>query len=224
MKVRGVIFDLDGTLLDTLDGIIFTLNKLGKKWGKKFTKNDFLPLWGLSAEEILSKLFNTDNKELVRELANDWIKKFEDILTKTDLVKPFPNTIQVLNELRELGLKIGISTSAPRLVTELVLNKFNLRSYVNAYTSRDDVEKGKPDPEIFIKTAMKLGLKNEEIIIVGDTKFDIIAGIRGGFITVLIDHYNRYIDPVFEPKPNKIVRNFKEFLEYVRNLINRRFQ
>lgn len=222
MRVKGVIFDLDGTLLDTLDGIIYTLNKLGECWGKKFTRNDFLPLWGLSAEEILSKLFNTDDRVIVRELAEKWINEFKNTIIKTNLVKVFPDTIQVLSELRKLGLKIGISTSAPRIVTEFVFDKFNLRNYVDAYTTRDDVKRGKPDPEMFIKTAMKLGLRCGEIIVVGDTKFDIIAGMRGGFITVLIDHYNRYLNNTFEPKPNKIVKNFKEFLEYVKNLIKQR--
>ncbi len=220
MKIKGVIFDLDGTLLDTLDGIIYTLNKIGRRYGKSFTKKDFLPLWGLSAEEILSKLFNISDEELIREIANNWIREFRETLTNTKLVKLFPDTIMVLQELKRFGIKIGVSTSAPKLVTEHVLDKFSLRKYIDAYTSRDDVEKGKPDPEIFLKTANKLGLRSEEVIIVGDTKFDILAGIRGGFITVLIDHYNRYRSIDFDPKPHKVVKNFREFLNYVTSLLN----
>ncbi len=219
MGVKGIIFDLDGTLLDTLEGIIYTLNKLGEKWGKKFTKNDFLPLWGLSAEEILSKLFDTNDSETIRNLAKSWIIEFNKTLTETNLVKVFPDTYETLEQLKNLGLKIGISTSAPREVLELVMNKFRLDRYIVASTSRDEVEKGKPDPEIFSKTAKKMELKNNEVIIVGDTKFDILAGIKGGFITVLIDHYNRYSITDIDPKPHIIIKNFKDLLKEIKRFL-----
>ena len=219
MGIQGVIFDLDGTLLDTLEGIIYTLNKLGKEWGKKFTKNDFLPLWGLSAEEILSKLFDTKDTEKIKKLAKNWIKEFNKTLMETDLVKVFPDTFETLEQIKQLGLKIGISTSAPGQVLVLVIKKFRLDKYIDAFTSRDEVSRGKPDPEIFIRTARKMGLRNEEVVIVGDTKFDILAGLKGGFITILIDHYNRYNYIDIEPKPHIIVRNFKEFLEALKKFL-----
>nr|WP_252094175.1 HAD-IA family hydrolase [Vibrio sp. SCSIO 43009] len=105
---------------------------------------------------------------------------------------------ETLKLLKEKGFKIGLSTNSPYQLIPIILNKLGIASYFDAISSSDDVEQGKPEPDVYLLTINKLGVDSSNCIAFEDSYSGMLAATRANIKTVVI------------PQPDKFYQEFNE--------------
>lgn len=183
--IKYVILDKDGTLLDT--EVLFEASwvKTGAKWGLPGTEsNYFANIAGKGVEQSIEFLRETyegiDAEAFMKErLAMVW-KMMENGIPLKD------GCLEILDFLKEQGIKVAIATSTQRDVSLRNLTNLGLTDKYDALVTGDMVSRGKPDPDIFLEAARLIGADPDETIVVGDSSFDMIGGYRAGMRPVMV--------------------------------------
>lgn len=177
--LRGIIFDLDGVLIDSFSAWHKLLNYALKNYGKKtLSKKEFEKFWGQGMEK--------DIEILLPEITLNDLQKFyeENFIKFSNYIKIFPETKFVLKKIKEKNILISIaSNSAPKII-DCSLKIAKIDKFIDYYVGATDSIKGKPEPDILLKILAHLKLKNEEVVFVGDSQFDIEAGKKAKIKTV----------------------------------------
>jgi HAD superfamily hydrolase (TIGR01549 family) len=189
-NVNTILFDLDGTLIDTLDLHIESFQWILDRLGKEVKSEELSKLMGKTPQDIIKKYFTNMSRE---ELLNAASQKEEYLATLIQDVYVYNGVPELLKKLRELKIKSVVISSTHRNLVKILLNKANLLDIVTDIVSGDEVRKGKPDPEPFITGMNKVNSNIENTVGIGDSIFDYhsckAAGIR--FIGVLTGKTNK---------------------------------
>ncbi|WP_066290556.1 pyrophosphatase PpaX [Bacillus sp. FJAT-29937] len=180
-QINTILFDLDGTLIDTNELIISSfLHVLGSYYPDRYKREDVLPFMGPTLRET----FETVNPEKVEEMIEAY-KSFN--ITNHDLlVKEFPGVFETIRALKEAGYKIGIVTTKGMITVKMGLALTKLDQFFDVVVALDHVQNPKPDPEPIFKALEQLGAKPEEAMMVGDNSHDILGGKNAGTQTVAV--------------------------------------
>ena len=171
LKPSGILFDLDGVLVDSFDAWLAALNDALKIFNhKEITKDEFIgKYWGHDLFDNLDKMNLTYE---VGVACNNLYKKH------VDKIKIYPDTKYILNQLNMY--RKGVITNTPKDSAVKVLKQFDIDRYFEFVLTSDDVEMSKPNPEIVLKSCELLNSKPDEVILIGDTKSDVEAGKAAG--------------------------------------------
>ena len=186
INVKNIIFDLDGTLVDTLDAHVLSWREACIRFGiRDVTRDELISLFGRTSPDIargILKARDITDERKVMELAN--LK--DDLFRNKYIVKvrPLPNVHELLTFLKSNGMRIAVVSSNPRLIILRMLEVSSIRRYVDVIVGQDDVNKGKPSPEPILKALSLLNAKPTESIVVGDSVYDIIAARRAGVVGI----------------------------------------
>lgn len=180
--IDTIIFDFDGTLINTNDVIIAAWQYTYKKYlncekpVEHITRCFGEPLLITMAREFPG-VDPAESAEVYRRHQQDRAE---------ELVSLFPGVEELLKTLRERGLKIGIVTSRTAESTAFYLNKFGIGDYFDSIVSCDDTDKHKPNPEPLLLGLEKLGAAKERTLMIGDSPFDMKCANNAGVRTVLV--------------------------------------
>lgn len=183
-KIEAVLFDLDGTLLDTAQDLARALNRLLIKEGKPELPVDSIrKVVSNGGNAMVSLGFDTrmgdpEHQRLYRDLLTIY---GADLASYTG---PFAGIESVLSHLGSLGLPWGVVTNKPRTYSDPLLQAINLQPSCAALVCPDDVENKKPHPEPMYLACNILGCDPARTIYVGDHRRDIEAGRNAGMTTV----------------------------------------
>lgn len=182
--IKAVIFDKDGTLFDTekvlIAGWKHAITKVGAIYDEELIKGNV----GLSLPKVEERLYNA-----YKDFDLDKIKKIKEGYVKATLEENIPlkpYCIEILEYLKNRNIKIGLATSTIESIAIPNLEKSGLIKYFDAIVTGDMVEKGKPNPDIYLLCAKKLDVEPNMTVIVEDSKNGIIGAKAGGFIPLLI--------------------------------------
>jgi HAD superfamily hydrolase (TIGR01509 family) len=106
--------------------------------------------------------------------------------THLPTLKAFPGSRTLLQRMKDAGLKVVIGSSADKTELDALLKLADVQDLVEAVTSSDDAEQSKPDPDIVVTSLKRLGLAPDEVIMLGDTRFDIEAAAKAGVRTIAL--------------------------------------
>ena len=185
-KIKGVIFDLDGVLVSTDEFHYQGWARLAVDEGIPFTREDNHRQRGVSRMESLEVLLEngdetyTDEQKL--EMAtrkNGYYVEFLQDLTPADAL---PGAREILAALRKAGVKLAVGSSSRN--TPLIMEKVDICGFFDAVADGNDITRSKPDPEVFLLAAERLGLKPEECVVVEDAEAGVEAARRGGMRVV----------------------------------------
>ncbi|MCJ7840213.1 pyrophosphatase PpaX [Lederbergia sp. NSJ-179] len=177
-KITSLLFDLDGTLIDTNELIITSyLHTLEQYFPGEFQREDVLPFMGPSLFDVFQGLDPEKAEEMV-----DVYRK-HNIEHHDLLVKEFDGVFETIRTLHENGYKLAIVSTKKRDTVLKGLELTNLKPFFEAIITMDDVEKLKPDPEPLNKAMALLDSKPEETMMIGDNYHDILGGKNAGTIT-----------------------------------------
>ena len=207
---KYILFDLDGTLINSNDVIIKCLRETTKKYVKRDLSNEELnSILGKPLKEQFSLIHNEFVEEMVK-CYRELYKKHRD-----DLTKEFEGIKEMLDKLKEMGYTMGIVTSKGTSGIEHALTKFNMHKYFDVTISADDVENHKPHPEPILKALKALNGDVNETILIGDSLSDILCGKNAGIATILVDWSILPREELLKAKPDFIAKTPKDIVDII---------
>ena len=198
--IRGIIFDLDGTLLNSKALRIKAWKHAFEIFGVNIPEEQISPLIGLPGVDLAGKFSNR-----AFEIEMEEERYFKSHLEEMSLYGDVDHTF---SKLSELNVKTSIVTSSRRALMDIL--KLPYRPVVTI----DDVGVGKPDPEPYLKALSLLDVKASECLVVGDAETDLIPAKDIGSVSVYIGHGNRR----FSNYADYYIDEVSEVLEIVRKL------
>ncbi len=178
-KLEAVLFDMDGVIIDSE------------------------PLWSEAEKQLLARRklsYSADLKEVLmgrgsREAAGLFIEYYnltesaDDIITERnqliaklfrDCLPLIPQALALIESLRESGIKTALASSSPKYLIELVMDKFGIAGLFDLILSGEEVERGKPAPDIYLKASKELGVAPESCVVVEDAPNGVAAAKAAG--------------------------------------------
>jgi pyrophosphatase PpaX len=206
-KITTILFDLDGTLIDTNELIISTyLHTLEKYYPSKYQREDVLPFLGPTLHEA----FGSISPDLVEEMVLEY--RAFNIANHDELVTEFAGVFETVQSLKDKGYKLGIVTTKRHDVTLKGLRLMDLERFFEVVVTYDHVSKTKPDPEPIFKALEQLDSTPEETMMVGDNYHDILAGKNAGTVTAGCAWSIKGRDYIAKYEPNYILENMADLL------------
>jgi beta-phosphoglucomutase len=206
---RAFIFDMDGTLVDNMQFHTDAWGKLLGENGIEMNAHDFLvKTAGKTNREILPKVFGDISDERITELAERKETLYREFFLPERRV--VAGTVEFLEKAFELGIKMAVATAAPVANVEFILDGLDLRKYFQAVTTAADVSEGKPNPEIFLKSAEKLGVAPQNCLVFEDALNGFEAAHRARMKSVAVTTVNSRETLENLPSIVEIVSDFTE--------------
>lgn len=218
--IKAIVFDLDGTLVDSVKYHTEAWVKAFQQYGYDFAFEQLRQQIGKGSEYIIDELLPPDEAEKLESDIAGYRKQYyqENLLEK---VQPFPKVKELFQKIKADGIKIVLASSARTETIAHYKKLLEIGDLIDGATSTDDVEKSKPEPDIFASALEKLkDIAPEEIIVVGDSPYDAIAAAKASLRTigVLCGGFERetltqagcvaiYQDPA------DLLNNYPQFLE-----------
>ena len=178
--LRGVLFDLDGVLIDSHAQHEEAWEIWARELGRVLPDGFFKRSFGLRNESILPDLLGWAREpDEIARLA--WRKEeiYRDLMRR-DGIEPLPGVRPLLEELQAAGIPCAIASSTPRENVEAVTGGTGLDGFFAAVLTGSDVSNGKPHPEVFLKAAAALGRDPARCVVVEDAHAGIEAGLAAG--------------------------------------------
>jgi beta-phosphoglucomutase len=217
MTKKAFIFDLDGVIVDTAKYHFLAWQKLANQLGINFTHEHNEELKGVSRVRSLDLILALGNITASQEDKNKWlIQKNEDYLSylvDMDEREILPGVVKVLEYLKNNNQAIALGSASKN--ARPILEKTNIMHFFDAIVDGNDVSNAKPDPEVFLQAARKLGIINENAIVFEDS----VAGIQAANSAKMISIGIGDSSVLYEAK-----YNFKDFTfienSFLEKLIN----
>ncbi|WP_394234673.1 pyrophosphatase PpaX [Niallia oryzisoli] len=209
-KITTLLFDLDGTLVDTNELIYVSFQyTLDKYYPGQYTREDILPFFGPSLTSTFYGIDPEKAEEMI-DVYQTHNKEHHD-----QLVTIFPGVMETIKKLKEDGYKLGVVTTKRTEVAKMGLDLTKLTPFFDAFIAFEDVEKTKPDPESLFKALEILDSVPEEAIMVGDNFHDILAGKYAGMRTAGVSWTIKGVDYLKSYEPDYILESMSDLLDIV---------
>jgi HAD superfamily hydrolase (TIGR01509 family) len=181
--IHGVILDVDGTLIDSDDAQASSWVDALKQNGFHVSFDKVRPLIGMGGDKLMPKVIGV-SKDC--ELGKRIDKARKDIFMQEYLphIKAFPGTSELIKRMRERALKVTVASSAPKDQLKKSLELVGASDLIEEETSSKDVSQSKPDAEPVEETLKRAGMPPDEVVMIGDTPYDIESAKKVGIGTI----------------------------------------
>lgn len=183
--VRGVLLDVDGTLVDSNDAHARAWVDAFRESGRDVPFDAVRPLIGMGGDKLLPKVAGLDAESAEGKAISD---RRGEVFLKQYLphLRPCYGATGLLELLKARGLKLVVASSAKADELKPLLKVFDGERYIEAKTSSDDAENSKPDPDILHAALKEIGLPKEQVVMLGDTPYDIEAARKAGIRVIAL--------------------------------------
>lgn len=185
MALTAVIFDFDGVVIDSHEAHARSWFGLAEEIGETLTHDTFVSTFGQRNESILPMLGWATDMERIQQLGDRKEEIYREILN-AEGIEPLPGVVTLLEDLKDQGIPCAIGTSTPRANVACVLELAGLSQYFSDIAASEDVTHGKPDPEVFLKAAAKLGVDAAHCVVIEDAQVGIRAAKAAGMKSVAV--------------------------------------
>ena len=183
IPIRGVILDVDGTLVDSNDAHARAWVEAMAEYGYIVAFEKVRPLIGMGGDKVLPVAIHLYKDSLTGSQIS---KRREAIFKERYLphVRAFPGAKELLQEMRSRGLKLAVASSSKPEELKALLRLVGAEDLVEEKTSSQDVQRSKPDPDVMQVTLKRTGLDADEVLMLGDTAYDIEAARKVHVLTI----------------------------------------
>lgn len=205
---QTILFDLDGTILDTNELIIQSfLHTFEGITAEPLTRELLIPNMG---RPLIDQMRYFSGREEVADL----IAKYRtyNVARHDEFVIAFPYVAETLAQLKAAGMKLGIVTSKIRLTSEMGLRLCGLFDYFDSIVTVEDVERAKPDPEGIERALRELGGDKASAVMVGDSHYDVEAAHNAGIASIAVAWSLKGIEYLRYYKPTYIIQDMRDIL------------
>jgi phosphoglycolate phosphatase len=191
MKIKGIVFDLDGTLIDSMSDMRACINRVLVDMGRQtVTMDELRRMVGRGVKYMWRLILDTTGHVPPEDEVERIIRGYQAyyLCHPTDHTIIYPGVIEALNYFKEENYTLGICTNKPQTLTNCVLNTLDMRDYFSAVVCGDDVRFPKPDGRHLLWTLRTMNTPVAAAIMVGDGKSDIDAAVSAGIPAVCVDY------------------------------------
>jgi len=182
MTVKAILFDIDGTLVDSNDHHVRAWDEVFRAAGHAFDRRTIHDQIGKGADMLVPALIPGLDEAAQEKLGEAHGTAFKE--RYLDRVKPFPGASDLLRRAGERGQRVVLASSASEDELNHYIDLLSVGDVVDAGTSSDDVESTKPAPDIFATALEKAGVGSDEAMVVGDTPYDVEAAKKAGMAAI----------------------------------------
>jgi len=205
-KIKAIIFDLDGVIVDTAVFHYLAWKKLANTMGFDLTEAQNEQLKGISRMESLDILLKIGNKGSLstaekQQLATSKNKWYRENILKMTPKDILPGVMEFLETLKNADYKMAIGSSSKNAGT--ILERIGLKNYFDAVVDGTKISRSKPDPEVFLKGAQELNIPPEQCLVFEDAESGIEAAKNAGMKTIGVGK------PENLPKADKVIPGFQ---------------
>ncbi len=212
LRYNTVLFDLDGTLIDTNELILVSfLNVLNAHFPGKYARQDLIPHMGKTLHEQMELFGGLEKRD---ELVDAYRVHNEEI--HDEWIREFPHVRETLAELKELGITMGVVTTKQRKTAEMGAAACGVSPYMSTFVTFQDTEKHKPSPDPVLKALSDLGADPSKTLMVGDTQFDIQAGHNAGVHSAGVAWSLKGAEFLAQFKPEYILQDMRDLIAVVK--------
>lgn len=184
MPIKAILFDIDGTLVDSNDFHVDAWLEAFERAGHHLTRDRVREQIGKGGDMLVPALLPDLPEAEQEKLADAHGEVFQGKYLGT--VQPFPGARDLLRRVHEAGLKVALASSAEQKELDHYVELLNVESFIDETTTSDDVENSKPAPDIVATALKKLALQADEVLFIGDTPYDIESGAKCGVGTIAL--------------------------------------
>jgi len=187
--IKTIVFDLDGTLVDTVDMWTLVWVESFAKHGVRLKSEQARKYVGLPAGSIIKAVIGKTDKDLEAKI----IKEKDELMWKyAYMAKLFDDVKPAFQDIKNKDIKIAVASSSLEEWIEAMLDRACIKKFVCCYLSSNKVARPKPAPDVFLEAFRIAGTSPKEGMVVGDRESDTIPGIEIGSISVLIDRRKEF--------------------------------
>ncbi|MDR2486911.1 MAG: HAD-IA family hydrolase [Clostridiales Family XIII bacterium] len=181
-NIDSVLFDFDGTIMDTNDAVLSSWQHVYRTLeGQERPAEEIYATFGEPIEVTVANKFpGRDADEVIAVYRSYHVAHYEE------MVRLFPGVMEMLDSLKADGYKMGVVTNRLRRTTVLGLEKYHIEGYFGSVICAGDAAKNKPAPDPALKALAQLGSHPGAAIFVGDSQHDILCGKNAGIRTVRV--------------------------------------
>jgi pyrophosphatase PpaX len=210
---RILLFDLDGTLLDTNELIIQSFKYTSKKYlNQEMPREHIIKTFGEILQETMEREFGEYAEEALKTYRSFQGQNFYDYIMTYTGVK------ETIQKLYKKGYKMGVVTSRLRESTVRGLKHFDLYRYFECIISANDTDKHKPDPTPALMALDKMKGKPEEAVLIGDSPFDILCAKNAGILSVAVGWSALPRELYMQHNPDYVIESMEEFVDILDKL------
>lgn len=187
--IKAVIFDMDGTLIDSERIAIIAWNRSAKRFGFEIPLEMLHGFIGMTRDACMGTLTeHVGSERIANEMFEDH-KVIEDELYST-MLDLKPGAREVVENLHARGLKLAVATSTRTIQAHEKFDRFGLTPYFDVFTCGDELNRSKPEPDIFLLAASRLGVDPASCVVVEDSFNGVRAGHAAGMHTIMVPDIN----------------------------------
>ncbi|MFZ5611300.1 haloacid dehalogenase [Desulforamulus profundi] len=207
MAINTVLFDLDGTLIDSLPLIRRTYEKVFEEMNIPWGDAQVMKHIGLPLVDI-AKTFAGEARH------PEFFKLYQHhyALEHDELTKPFPGTLEMLETLKSRGFRLGIVTSKTRQVALRSIGFLGIDRYMEVTVAVEDVTRHKPQPDPVLKALELMQAPVETAAYMGDSPFDILAAKRAGVTSIGVTWGMSERDELLRREPDRILQQWEDLI------------
>jgi 2-phosphoglycolate phosphatase len=208
-RVRGIVFDLDGTLIDSYEAIAESLNHaLASAGMAPLPAATIRGMVGLGLESLIARAMG---EERVAEGVRAFRAHYDGIcVAKTSLL---PEVRETLEALHGRGYRMAVATNKPSYFAWRLLESLRVRRYLAAVLGPDVVQNRKPHPEMVLKAIERMGLSPAESVCVGDMEVDVETARAAGVPVVVLPTGSRSAEDLGRASPDLLLASFRDLLD-----------
>ncbi len=180
----GVIFDVDGVLVDSYAAHLESWKRLGAELGRDLTEAQFASTFGRTSRDIIAELFGETDPARIGRLDERKEQFYRDSIRGR--VPVMPGAVELVESCRRAGLRLGVGSSGPPENVQLVCDAMDLTRRLSAIVTGRDVTRGKPDPQVFLLAAKQMAIAADRCVVVEDAPAGIEAARRAGMKSIAL--------------------------------------
>ena len=182
--LRALIFDIDGTLVDSNELHVDSWDRAFRKFGKQFPRQALRAQIGKGSDQYLPEFLT---KKEIADFGKELDEYRSKLFRKEYLprVRPFPKVRELFQRVRDDHKRIVLASSGKKAETKYYIDLLGIENLIEGYTSADDADSSKPAPDIFAASLKKLSdISPADAVTAGDTRFDIEAAAKASLKTI----------------------------------------
>jgi beta-phosphoglucomutase family hydrolase len=190
---RAVLWDMDGTLIDSEEYHWTAWHDTMANEGVTITREQFLSSFGQRNDSILPRWLGTAaTPQRIEEIANAKEELYRGLIRKYGIA-PLPGVERWVHRLHENGWQQAIASAAPRANVEAILEALSARDVFQGIVSAEDVHRGKPDPEVYLVAASRVGVSPQRCIVVEDAAAGVEGARRAGMKSIGVNRNGAHL-------------------------------